>query len=349
MSWTADLRRCKEIQENHYKKLALAKPVLQTQKRKQKLAKEFDPDSMATAARATRAPRASSRAQETQHAERSYGPAGAPLRDGTNRDATKPVRRKQSAASRRAAEEQLERQRKRQEAALEKHHRRTGRVEGEPDQASEPVLSREERREQMEERRRQRLALEERNEAARAKHAERQRLHRQRPAGATTPETSERRKISTAPESGPKQRPSAARVPRVANLDRKVSRKWVTVAESTPDKPTEPNASSSAPASSAGDGAQTDRKILRSRLAEAEQTIVHLRNELHDIKTRDVVYKPVEVEEAVATPRANRWRRRRSNRWYVARVVVYTSAPRLRKFFPEFFTRQTGGRGAGLD
>ena len=322
MSWTADLRRCKEIQENHYKKLALAKPVLQTQKRKQKLAKEFDPDSMATAARATRAPRASSRAQETQHAERSYGPAGAPLRDGTNRDATKPVRRKQSAASRRAAEEQLERQRKRQEAALEKHHRRTGRVEGEPDQASEPVLSREERREQMEERRRQRLALEERNEAAREKHAERQRLHRQRPAGATTPETSERRKISTAPESGPKQRPSAARVPRVANLDRKVSRKWVTVAESTPDKPTEPNASSSAPAS-AGDGAQTDRKILRSRLAEAEQTIVHLRNELHDIKTRDVVYKPVEVEETDDVDEAaNNAKELESTRAELARVRV---------------------------
>jgi hypothetical protein len=119
------------------------------------------------------------------------------------------------------------------------------------------------------------------------------------------------RQVSTAPEAqraaDAHGRRPGSRGPRVANLGTKKSKQWVTVAEASPEPREEGGVSQQRRVPAAADkqvgvttddaeGQLTDRQLLRSKLEAAELTITHLRDELHDIKTRDV-FKPVMVND----------------------------------------------------
>ena len=186
----------------------------------------------------------------------------------------------------------------RQEAALEKYHRRrTG--EKEDAQSDEPKEKEEQRRLAIQ-RRKQRQAAAERNEAALEKHRARQQAIRE--GKAVT-------RISTAPEARENTRSNHRGAPRVANLDgsnQKSEKRWVTVAESTTPSPvgradfnreaerdSEPETVLSARAQKYS---HEDRRALIDRLEVAEQTVVHLNQRVHDLETRQVV-KPAEVAD----------------------------------------------------
>jgi hypothetical protein len=198
MSWNADVLRRKEAeraQEVHYMKLALVKPTLQTQKRKKKLPKEFDPESLATAARAHRAtptwglgvsgPAANSPLQSAlqDHTNRRHGPAPEPraAAHGSRAGAAAGGRKPAAAGHSRRNPGAQDRQRRRQEEALEKHVRahRKDEAEAEANGVDGRGLTKEQRRAEIAERRRRRQVFEERNAAAMAKHAERQRAVQQ--------------------------------------------------------------------------------------------------------------------------------------------------------------------------
>ena len=80
----------------------------------------------------------------------------------------------------------------------------------------------------------------------------------------------------------------------LAQLDaEKPSKRWVTVAESDSPSPAAPPASEIG--ASGADWSQVDRRALIDRLESAEQTIVQLRQQIHDLKTRQVVDHPINV------------------------------------------------------
>ena len=199
----------------------------------------------------------------------------------------------------------------RQEAALQKYHRRrTGEKE---DDEPDPKDAAEQKR-LAAARRKQRQAAAERNEAALEKHRARQRTIREGKAVAAANVA----RISTAPEQREARQPREPRAvrgaPRVANLDAKpkAEKRWVTVAEASTPSPVGKGldgTSKQADAAVAAVVAQEevlsaraqkysheDRRALIDRLEAAEQTIVHLRQRVHDLETRQVV-KPTEVAD----------------------------------------------------
>ncbi len=195
----------------------------------------------------------------------------------------------------------------RQEAALEKYHRRRTGEKQEDDSGPKDA---EEQRRVAAMRRKQRQAAAERNEAALEKHRARQRAIREGKAVAAINTT----RISTAPEARdgrPPREPRAVRgAPRVANLDAKpkAEKRWVTVAEATTPSPVGKGVLDGT--RQAEDGPEPhevlsprtqkysheDRRALIDRLECAEQTVVHLKQRVHDLETRQVV-KPTEVAD----------------------------------------------------
>lgn len=199
----------------------------------------------------------------------------------------------------------------RQEAALQKYHRRRT---GEKQEADASVKDAPEQRRVAAMRRKQRQAAAERNEAALEKHRARQRAIREGKAVAAVNAT----RISTAPEQRDARQPREPRVvrgaPRVANLDSKpkTDKRWVTVAEATTPSPagkaskggSDGSRQDETTAQQSNDSvsprtqkySHEDRRALIDRLECAEQTVVHLRQRVHDLETRQVV-KPTEVAD----------------------------------------------------
>lgn len=195
----------------------------------------------------------------------------------------------------------------RQEAALQKYHRRRTGEKQEDDPSPKDAA---EQKRLAAVRRKQRQAAAERNEAALEKHRARQRAIREGKAVAAVNAT----RISTAPEARDGRQPREPRAvraaPRVANLDAKPNapKHWVTVAEATTPTPAgnglngtrqdelAAQESSASLSPRAQKYSHEDRRALIVRLECAEQTVVHLKQRVHDLETRQVV-KPTEVAD----------------------------------------------------